>query len=123
MNRNHLLFFRGQDKDYQSKAGGSTLYPAIYRGDNVPRAELEVRFRQLESAERVLVRLFQERGIDGARDLSRKRYIRWSILQHYEVVATPLLDITHSLRVAWVFRTQLIGSQLTLRKIWSISDS
>jgi hypothetical protein len=103
MNRNHLVFFRGQDKDYQSKAGGSTLYPAIYRGDNVPRAELEVRFRQLESAERVLVRLFEEGEINGARDLSRKRYIRWSILQHYEVSATPLLDFTHSLRVACSF--------------------
>jgi len=31
-NRNQLLFYRGQDKDYQSKAGGSTIYPAIYRG-------------------------------------------------------------------------------------------
>jgi hypothetical protein len=103
MNRNHLLFFRGQDKDYQSKAGGSTLYPAIYRGDNVPHAELEVRFRQMEAAERALMRLFEERKIEGARDVSRKRYIRWSILQHYEVIATPLLDFTHSLRVACSF--------------------
>ena len=50
-NCNHLLFYCGQDKDYQSKAGGSTLYPAIYRGDNLPKAELDIRFRQLESAE------------------------------------------------------------------------
>jgi len=102
-NRNHLLFFRGQDKDYQSKAGGSTLYPAIYRSDNLPHAELEVRFRQLEAAERMVAKLFEERKIDGSRDVSRKRYIRWSILQHYEVVATPLLDVTQSLRVACSF--------------------
>jgi hypothetical protein len=31
-NPDELLFFRGQDRDYQSKAGGTTLYPAIYRG-------------------------------------------------------------------------------------------
>ncbi len=103
LNRLHLLFFRGQDKDYQSKAGGSTLYPAIYRGDNLPRAELEERFRQTEAAERVLVKLFEEQRLDGARDLARKRYIRWSILQHYEVLSTPLLDVTQSLRVACSF--------------------
>jgi FRG domain len=102
-NRHHLVFFRGQDKDYQSKAGGSTLYPAIYRGDNVPHAELEVRFQQLEAAERALATLFDKRKVEGARDVGRKRYIRWSVLQHYEVLATPLLDITHSLRVACSF--------------------
>ena len=109
-NRNHLLFFRGQDKDYQSKAGGSTLYPAIYRGDNLLKAELdEVRFRKLESAEQILSKLFEEQSIEGARDVARKRYVRWSILQHYEVVATPLLDITQSLRVACSF-AQLASS-------------
>jgi hypothetical protein len=98
------LFYRGQDKDYQSKAGGSTLYPAIYRGDNLPKAELvDVRFRQLEAAEQILSELFEEWKIEGARDVARKRYVRWSILQHYEVVATPLLDITQSLRVACSF--------------------
>jgi len=102
-NRNHLLFFRGQDRDFQSKAGGSTLYPAIYRGDNLARAELEVRFEQLSAAERALSRLFEKRKIAGARDVSRKRYVRWSILQHYEVIATPLLDVTQSLRVACSF--------------------
>lgn len=102
-NRNQLVFFRGQDKDFQSKAGGSTLYPAIYRGDNLARAELEVRFEQLSAAERALTRLFEKERIAGARDVSRKRYVRWSILQHYEVISTPLLDFTHSLRVACSF--------------------
>lgn len=102
-NRNHLLFFRGQDKDYQSKRAGSTLYPPIYRGDNLQHAELELRFRQLEAAEQILAKLFEEQRIYGMRDVSRKRYIRWSILQHYEVVATPLLDVTQSLRVACSF--------------------
>ncbi len=102
-NRNHLAFFRGQNKDYQSKAGGSTLYPAIYRGDNLVHAELEVRFRQLESAGRALVKRFVVNKVEGAREVSRKKYVQWSILQHYEVVPTPLLDITHSLRVACSF--------------------
>jgi hypothetical protein len=103
VNRNQLLFFRGQNKDYQNKAGASTLYPAIYRGDQVPQAEFEVRFRQLEAASKTLTQLFHDRQIQGHRDVARKRYIQWSILQHYVVVPTPLLDVTHSLRAACSF--------------------
>jgi hypothetical protein len=102
-NPNQLLFFRGQDRDFQSKAGGSTLYPAIYRGDNVPRRELEYRFEQLDAAARILSTRFTKASVEGHRDVARKRYIQWSILQHYEVVPTPLLDLTHSLRVACSF--------------------
>jgi hypothetical protein len=103
VNRNQLLFFRGQNKDYLNKAGASTLYPAIYRGDQVVQAEFEVRFRQLDSASKSLTALFTDRGIQGHRDVARKRYIQWSILQHYQVLATPLLDVTHSLRAACSF--------------------
>lgn len=46
---------------------------------------------------------FKAAKIDGHRELRQKRYIQWSILQHYEVVPTPLLDLTHSLRVACSF--------------------
>ncbi len=130
LNRYHLAFFRGKDKDFQNKVGGSTLYPAIYRGDNLLQAELEVRFRKLESAGRTLVKLFEKHKIEGARDVSRKRYVQWSILQHYEVIPTPLLDVTHSLRVAcsfaqlaapippatstsWAFHTRQIESRST----------
>ena len=102
-NPNQLLFFRGQDKDYQSKAGGSTLYPAIYRGDNLQKRELQYRFEQLDVAAQVLLARFQANEVDGYRDVARKRLIQWSILQHYEVVPTPLLDLTHSLRVACSF--------------------
>ncbi len=102
-NPSQLLFFRGQDKDFQSKAGGSTLYPAIYRGDNVPHRELVHRFEQLELAETHLTARFLVKKIDGHRDVERKRHIRWSILQHYGVVETPLLDLTQSLRVACSF--------------------
>ena len=53
VNPDQLLFFRGQDKDYQSKAGGSTLYPNIYREDALPIRELQHRFDQLEQASRL----------------------------------------------------------------------
>src|SRR5437588_9610450 len=76
VNRSELLFFRGQNKDYLNKAGASTLYPAIYRGDQLLQAELEVRFRQLDVASKTLTSLFTERRIEGHRDVSRKRYIQ-----------------------------------------------
>jgi hypothetical protein len=102
-NRDELLFFRGQDKDYQSKAGGTTLYPAIYREDALAARELKYRFEMLDQAGRLLVERFKAKGIDGYRELRQKRYIQWSILQHYEVLGTPLLDLTQSLRVACSF--------------------
>jgi len=102
-NRDELLFFRGQHEDYQSKAGGTTLYPSIYRGDALPGRELRHRFEMLDQASRLLAERFRAAKIDGYRELRQKRYIQWSILQHYEVVSTPLLDLTHSLRVACSF--------------------
>lgn len=102
-NPNHLLYFRGQDKDFLSKAGASTLYPAIYRGDSIAHREIVHRFEQLEVAETNLTAHFVTKTLDGHRDVERKRHVRWSILQHYNVVSTPLLDITQSLRVACSF--------------------
>jgi hypothetical protein len=54
-------------------------------------------------ASKTLTTLFTDRRIEGHRDVARKRYIQWSILQHYQVVATPLLDVIHSLRAACSF--------------------
>ncbi len=102
-NPDDLLFFRGQDRDYQSKAGGTTVYPSIYRGDSLAGRELRHRFDLLDQAARLLVDKFKTAKIDGHRELRHKRYIQWSILQHYEVVPTPLLDLTQSLRVACSF--------------------
>jgi len=102
-NRDELLFFRGQERDYQSKSVGTTLYPSIYRGDVLPARELRHRFEMLDEAARLLTDKFKAAKIEGHRELRQKRYIQWSILQHYEVLGTPLLDVTHSLRVACSF--------------------
>ena len=107
-NRDHLLFFRGQARDYRNKASASTFYPTIYRGERVPQSELQFRFDILESSCSQLCDLLDEAGIEGHRDVRRRKYVQWSILQHYEVCATPLLDFTHSLRVACSFA--LLGS-------------
>lgn len=102
-NKDHLLFFRGQSQDFRSKGGSSTFYPSIYRGESLSSDELAIRFEILEDASRQLKQLFDSSQFEGRNEVARKRYIRWSILQHYEVCATPLLDFTHSIRVACSF--------------------
>ena len=57
----------------------------------------------LQQASSKLVELLSTRTKIGIQELKRKKYIQWSILQHYEVCGTPLIDFTHSLRVACSF--------------------
>ncbi len=102
-NKDYLLFFRGQSKDYLNKGGNSTFYPTIYRGDYVSHRELRYRFDILEGCSKALSQVFEDKKIDGYKDVKRRKLIQWSILQHYEVCSTPLLDFTHSLRVACSF--------------------
>ena len=103
MNKDYLLFFRGQNTDYLNKASKSTFYPTIYRGDYLQQREVNYRFEILAGACQLLVRRFEEAKITGTPELRRKKLIQWSILQHYEVCSTPLLDFTQSLRVAASF--------------------
>ena len=87
---------------FLGKDGGTTLYPSIYRGGpNIN--DLQHRFKLLEEAGSKLAKLWKARKIVGSGAVKYKRYIQWSILQHYEIMETPLLDLTHSLRVACSF--------------------
>ena len=103
LNKDYLLFYRGQDQDYQNKAESSTFYPAIYRKEVLTAQEIRSRFELLEVATYKLIEAFDREKIDGRVDIRRKQYIAWSILQHYGVCDTPLLDLTQSLRVAATF--------------------
>jgi hypothetical protein len=104
-NKDHLIFYRGQSNDYKNKAGNSSFYPSIYRGDYLPIRELTNRFDILEGASKALVDLFESKKIEGYKELKRRKAVQWSVLQHYEVCHTPYLDFTHSLRVACSFAT------------------
>ena len=103
LNKDYLLFFRGQGIDYRNRSNASTIYPTIYRGDYVPQREINYRFQLLEQASREIRDIFEKENIQGNEDLKWKKFLQWSILQHYEVCNTPLLDLTHSLRVACSF--------------------
>lgn len=112
LNKDYLLFYRGQSSDYKNKVGKSTFYPNIYRSEYLTQQELDYRFDKLYSASKILVKLFKKHKIDGRHELSRKKLIQWSILQHYGVTETPLIDVTQSIRVACSF-AQLDNNQDT----------
>jgi len=104
-NSNVLLFYRGQKADYKIGSGKSertSILPSIYR--NYVRAdELSKRWEKLHLAERILLEKLKQKDPKKYRLAIRKKIILWSILQHYEVTETPLIDITQSLRVACSF--------------------
>lgn len=102
LNKDHLLFFRGQDNDYKNQKGSSSFYPSIYRGA-LKGEELPNRFEVLGQASKKLVEAFERNLIDGYSEIKKREYVQWSILQHYGICETPLLDFTHSVRVACSF--------------------
>jgi len=103
LNKDYLLFYRGQCQDYISKSGSSSFYPSIYRKEYLNPMELKHLFSRLDKASNELKTIFKENNIEGNRELKHKKYIQWSLLQHYQICKTPLLDFTHSLHVACSF--------------------
>jgi hypothetical protein len=106
MNRDYVLLFRGQRSDYKNVKGNTSLKPSLFRGTtgkNPNREQIVARFAVLQKAERLLIEKYSSEQLQGRQRLQRQRILRWSILQHYEVCETPLLDVSHSLRVAASF--------------------
>lgn len=106
LNRDHVLMFRGQLKDHRTSQNNTMMKARIFRneGRKIPNDKiLNRRFRILEDAENYLQDHYIENQLAFRQSISRHRVIRWAILQHYEVCMTPLLDVTHSLRIAASF--------------------
>ncbi|NJM55600.1 MAG: FRG domain-containing protein [Verrucomicrobiae bacterium] len=110
-NREHVLMFRGQGSDHRNSSKSTTLKPSLFRpqpgGPALPGSDtLTTRFETLKMAERQLIRKYENADMLDVERLKRHRILRWAILQHYEVCPTPLLDVTHSLRIAASFASQ-----------------
>lgn len=106
LNRDHVLLFRGQKRDFQTTKRNSMLKASIFRiegASGVAKKALVERFQTLKTAESELVKCYESEKLKGLQRVKRHRIIRWAILQHYEVCATPLLDVTHSLRISASF--------------------
>tara|TARA_R100001224_G_scaffold26841_1_gene14330 strand:- start:275 stop:1096 length:822 start_codon:yes stop_codon:yes gene_type:complete len=104
-NPDYSLFFRGQAKDYKLNSGASSFYPTILRspGRSLTIKELEGKYDTLENCSNDLLAKLNELKIDNVNKSKKFPELLWSILQHYEVCGTPLMDFTHSLRVAASF--------------------
>ena len=103
LNRDNLLFFRGQAKDFRNKAGSTTLYPSLYRKNLITKVRLEYDFALLREISALLIEETKKYDRRAADEIRRRQYIQWSLIQHYGVFETPLLDVTQSLRVACSF--------------------
>lgn len=104
-NPEHVLLFRGQSRDWFNIKGNTSIKPGIFRPRRGERSsphsiELSPRYKTLSDAELLVSKEF---SFTGHQRMVRYRILRWAILQHYEVCPTPLLDVTHSLRVAASF--------------------
>ena len=102
-NPDFVFLYRGQGRDHIWR-GASTLKPSIFRLENskLPTpAVLRRRFDLLRRAEALLVEHYPLK--EGSKKIRRQRLLRWAVLQHYAICDTPLLDVTHSLRVAVSF--------------------
>ena len=101
------LFYRGQRREHLAGNEGSSIYPSIYRvpvrAAAAARREIRARHEELRKLEGLLKTEFRKSRIEGYGKLEQFREISWAIIQHYEVNATPLLDLTTSLRVACSF--------------------
>jgi hypothetical protein len=72
-NKDYLLFFRGQTRDFKNRVGASSFYPSIYRGERLSREELALRFDVLQSSAKRLVDAFQQEKIAGAPEVKRRK--------------------------------------------------
>ncbi len=104
-NPDYTLFFRGQSNDYKLSSGASSFYPTIFRkpGASLSTKELDGRYQALDNCSKELVHQLESLSIENVSKIRKFPELQWSILQHYEVCGTPLLDVTHSLRVAASF--------------------
>ena len=105
-NRKLNLFFRGQTKDYQDTDKKSTILASIFRKKpSESRLLLKERFEELRDYVEELRKAFNLRTtkLAGTHLLNKYEEVGWSLLQHYQVCPTPVIDISHSLHVACSF--------------------
>ena len=99
------LFFRGQGNDYTDSKSRSKLYPSIFRPARGQRSLRKGRIRRRFSRLQQLRRALSESSyrLDLGSRLSQHQEYWVSLIQHYQLCPTPMLDVTQSLRVAASF--------------------
>jgi hypothetical protein len=109
-NKNFEMFYRGQKEDhknnqavfYSDRKAKSTIYPTICRPSKKLDGCLKYSIKKTEIIKRYedLAKMIDiVRGDKG----SYFNEYYYSLFQHYEILPTPFIDITQSLRVAATF--------------------
>jgi hypothetical protein len=109
-NKNYEMFYRGQENDvknnqaiyYHDRKAKSTIYPSICRPERKTDGSLKYSIKKTQIAKRYEN---LSKMIDFVRDYQGSYFNEYyySIFQHYEILPTPFIDITQSLRVAATF--------------------
>lgn len=108
-NKNYEMYYRGQTKDYKNnkavfykyRTPKTIIFPTICRPEKHKGGALKYSIKKSQIRKRYeeLAKLIEFVG-------ERKSYFNeyyYALFQHYEILPTPLIDITQSLRVAATF--------------------
>lgn len=111
-NKNYEMYYRGQSVDYKNNQSvfykeripKTIIYPSICRPERNEDGKLKHSIRKLEIAKRYEELSKMIELVRGRRSYYNEYY--YSLFQHYDILPTPLIDITQSLRVAATFALQ-----------------
>jgi hypothetical protein len=109
-NKRYDIFYRGQTQDFKNKNNKSDIYPSICRPEksiyglykaSIKSTTIEKRLTELQS----FVRYLSSKERFPVKWKRTKTFVEndYALIQHYEILPTPLIDITQSLRVAATF--------------------
>lgn len=109
-NRNYEMFYRGQEIDfknnqaiyYKERKAKSTIFPSICRPEKNDDGSYKYSIKKTQIKERYenLSKMIDIVKRDMSNYFDEYYY---SLFQHYEILPTPFIDITQSLRVAATF--------------------
>ncbi len=105
-NRSMNLLFRGQTEDHRNRDGRSNIYPSIHRPKSgQTRLVQKTLDERLEALHEAVVALREQRHDFGGSGpgLYLHDEFQVALLQHHNLRKTPLVDASHSLRVAASF--------------------
>ena len=110
MNKRLTLFYRGQAKDLDP-------LPVLFRDSwwcsqskrsfNLTWKNREGYWNELSKIGSLVFEICHKLGVPRWRGLKDIREVQWSVIQHYGLWPTPLIDLTSSLRVAASFALSL----------------
>jgi hypothetical protein len=111
-NQGYLPMFRGQNREYLSRGAkpGAQLLDSFHRPDvgsgRLSASEKQKRREVLEITVKNFVSFIEKSRYKDQfirAEFAHTDELVWAVLQHYEVLPTPLLDLTQSIHVAASF--------------------